>query len=480
MISPRPVALSDSQIQELLTLALLSYRGTHVPHLLGDAWVTRALERGLAKLPHVSERYRLVWGVASKSPGWRGFDDAMAYVVQDLRVASRFVVVVRGTNPFSVPDWLFGDLWTSRLIAWSHGEASPDVRISLSTQVGLSALQTLRAEPRLVGEAATVPVPAIRSGADRLLSHVGGALGGELGAHRRRVHALLGQVQIAGASGSDWANRWIARRASLPWQEIHGRIDSAIEAASNHVTFDLFCFLDGTQRHLCEQQAGENLATLLARITATVQHPEIWVTGHSKGGALAPALSLWLADTQGRSAPVEEQWDPDARARVHCVAFAGPTPGNARFAQRLSDRLDGRLHRIANRRDFVTSAWDPRALVAVPSLYVPEIDPPLSLALLAKMVAADIEPLEYATDPSRDTVFDAPVSPMIGGFLAQEVHQHLDAYMRWAELGITPTQLLGLDAAWIGETWLTRARTVGEWLHLIPPRSRADRPSSSG
>jgi len=35
----------------------------------------------------------------------------------------------------------------------------------------------------------------------------------------------------------------------------------------------------------------------------------------------------------------------------------------------------------------VTSAWDRRALLAVPSLYLPEIDPPPALAARAKRAA---------------------------------------------------------------------------------------------
>src|SRR5262249_8685312 len=41
------------------------------------------------------------------------------------------------------------------------------------------------------------------------------------------------------------------------------------------------------------------------------------VTGHSLGGALSPALALWLQETQSF-------WDPRGQATVMCYSYAGP------------------------------------------------------------------------------------------------------------------------------------------------------------
>ncbi|MGH9905070.1 MAG: lipase family protein [Pyrinomonadaceae bacterium] len=51
----------------------------------------------------------------------------------------------------------------------------------------------------------------------------------------------------------------------------------------------------------------------------------ISVTGHSLGGALSPAVALWLSDTKA-------QWDPSGRSSLACLPSAGPTSGDQAFA----------------------------------------------------------------------------------------------------------------------------------------------------
>jgi hypothetical protein len=56
---------------------------------------------------------------------------------------------------------------------------------------------------------------------------------------------------------------------------------------------------------------------------------------------------------------------PAHRAEVECFSFAGPTAGNAAFAQRYNALLSTRTRRIVNRRDLVPHAWVPSELVEV-------------------------------------------------------------------------------------------------------------------
>ena len=93
----------------------------------------------------------------------------------------------------------------------------------------------------------------------------------------------------------------------------------------------------------------------------------VTVTGHSKGGALAPTLALWLKETQTARGD-NRGWDDSGQATIRCVTFAGPTPGNAAFAKRIESALPDH-HRIANDRDIVTHAWEKGQLAALGQLY---------------------------------------------------------------------------------------------------------------
>ena len=96
--------------QVLLTLAGLAYRGFHdllrgSPH--ADA-IRGALLDGLRALPPVKDEWILVWGPVTSRSRPDAFDSAAMYVVQHRREPTRYVVVIRGTNPISASDWLFG------------------------------------------------------------------------------------------------------------------------------------------------------------------------------------------------------------------------------------------------------------------------------------------------------------------------------------------------------------------------------------
>ena len=99
--------------QVMLTLAGLTYRGFHdpLPGETHDVVVRGALLDGLQTLAPVKNEWELVWGPVT-SRGAREFVDSNAmYVVRHARERHRYVVAIRGTNPISASDWLFGDFW---------------------------------------------------------------------------------------------------------------------------------------------------------------------------------------------------------------------------------------------------------------------------------------------------------------------------------------------------------------------------------
>ena len=70
--------------------------------------------------------------------------------------------------------------------------------------------------------------------------------------------------------------------------------------------------------------------------TVTGESTTIYVTGHSLGGALAPAFAQWLADTRTK-------WDPNKNATLQIFAFAGATPGNRVFADHVNATFPGEV-----------------------------------------------------------------------------------------------------------------------------------------
>ncbi|MEO0472091.1 MAG: hypothetical protein AAF206_20855, partial [Bacteroidota bacterium] len=74
----------------------------------------------------------------------------------------------------------------------------------------------------------------------------------------------------------------------------------------------------------------------------------IIVSGHSLGGALAPLLALKLRENKSLSA-----------ANIQTYAFAGPTPGNVKFATYMVKTLGAdNYHAHNNKLDLVPHVWE--------------------------------------------------------------------------------------------------------------------------
>ncbi len=92
----------------------------------------------------------------------------------------------------------------------------------------------------------------------------------------------------------------------------------------------------------------------------------IYVTGHSLGGALAPALALWLKEQQS-------QWDPKSNATLKIYAFAGATPGDQTFKDYLDPKFPGdNMVIVNNTRDMVPHAWNYDTFIQIKGLYTDE------------------------------------------------------------------------------------------------------------
>jgi len=168
---------------------------------------------------------------------------------------------------------------------------------------------------------------------------------------------------------------------------------------------------------------------LTGRFKRTGDPIAITVSGHSLGGALSPTLALWLLDTQS-------EWDPHGRATIDVYAYAGPTPGNARFATYIDDRFGERLHRIANPMDVVPHAWNVGDLAELKALYAPEIPRDALWDTAANVVIQATNGINYRQIGREPVVLAGRVktdliwhlAPPLVNLTTQVLYQHTVAY----------------------------------------------------
>jgi hypothetical protein len=401
-------AFRDDQV--MLTLAGLTYRGFHdpLPGQPHDAIVREALLDGLQALLPVRDDWDLVWGPVTSRGRREIVDSSAMYVVRHAREPQRHVVAIRGTNPVSAPDWLFGDFWVATTVPWPY---RPDgAAISASTALGLGTLQAMRA--RTAPASARSPTAAL--------------VGRAVVALTRARNALRAGADAPAAALTTRLTAWLDRLAVGqgeglgPGGGLKARLARAMATAR---------VLPESLRPRPGSPGPESdLLTFLASQAAALAAPlEVTVTGHSKGGALAQTVALWLREALDEPA---ERWDAGRGARVSCHAFAGPTPGNAAFADRIDGRLGGEHHHLRNRHDAVTHAWQADELREIPTLYGSRTR---LLGPLIASIVADVEPLVYRQAARGMRMFEGALDARRG--LALElVHQHLDAYL--AELDL--------------------------------------------
>jgi hypothetical protein len=138
-----------SQAQIMLSLALLSYRGFWNPGSDNRQGMAGAITEGLDQLEPLKGDWVLVWGPGTYRYLGSVFDSSMMYVVQHKKEAGRYAIVVRGTNPVALFDWVLGDFLSHRQVPWHHCSSgvAPQASLSLSTALGLKILLNMRAGP---------------------------------------------------------------------------------------------------------------------------------------------------------------------------------------------------------------------------------------------------------------------------------------------------------------------------------------------
>jgi hypothetical protein len=457
MLTSREDTMTDTaprfdEARRMLALAALSYRGFQsglTPRLQSER-LHGAVERGLGNLTPIARGYELVWGPIAYRAPLSLVDDVLMYVVRGTSDPHEYVVVVRGTNPVSPFDWLLGDFWVGVQAPWDHA-ADPSVRdakISFSTLLGLNMLQTMQAPPppmSLIGSLGQCVLGRLGDATDQLrawLRPLGDGTAARLTTLRSEVLPMLAALDdlrrargatdpTAAIRGPLEAWRSAKRRATLR------AIGDAIALVGDDQSFNALRFLTGGERLRASLVPG---VTLIAFFSAAVAAADgapvrITVTGHSKGGALASTLALWLADTQGDSASEPAvAWDPQRRAIIRCVAFAGPTAGNAAFAAHSDHVIGDDCRRVVNPLDVAPCAWDVATLRTIPTLYRDALPTGLVGDLVGE-IAAEGERLRYAHVGRRVTQIMTHEDPLYRNFFVQAGHQHLAVYLQAFGLG---------------------------------------------
>lgn len=155
----------------------------------------------------------------------------------------------------------------------------------------------------------------------------------------------------------------------------------------------------------------------------------VWITGHSLGGALAPAYALHLHNSI-----------KDAEVNIHCLAVAGATPGDEQFAEYYNSILGSTTMRVWNTRDIVPHGYELDMLKEVPNLYGDSTDkvPPESYVLLDGVILECSDKDYTQLTPSATYSFTSAIytkdsfskftDKFIHTFFGQAIFHHIPAY----------------------------------------------------
>jgi hypothetical protein len=182
-----------------------------------------------------------------------------------------------------------------------------------------------------------------------------------------------------------------------------------------------------------EKGEGLSLAEALVGILEGSGGPCVLrFTGHSLGGLLSPVMALWLVDYLEDSGRL----DLAAKLELEVYGYAGPTPGNAVFADYLESRLEANpalassiVKRYANDLDVAPRAWDAATMAGMPKLYEPEIAMQPLMRSLYGLCMQLAEGKGYAQPLPRIPVPSAIVPTRHGLYLLEAAYQHSVPYL---------------------------------------------------
>jgi len=172
--------------------------------------------------------------------------------------------------------------------------------------------------------------------------------------------------------------------------------------------------------------AGLSLDKFLSSIAD--QAVDVTFTGHSLAGALCEALGLWFRQSQS----VPSGWDPQGKATVKVISFAGATAGNSDFANYFNQELGEHCQRLHNMNDVVPHGWGKHTLKQLPDLYSSiGIYMGEKLTLVLDIITALVHDYQQVQTPSA---FTWPLDPKQKSYMGQAAVQHRDSYISALEV----------------------------------------------
>jgi lipase (class 3) len=427
--------------KEALCLSAITYRNFAWG---GGGWIHgkdlhSAIAAGLDNVPLTRGHWDLAWGPVAYRAPLSLVDDALMYVVRRRDEPRRHVVVIRGTNPVSLFDWVFGDFWVTAQMPWPYGGASPSAKISLSTALGLGLLQSMHSPPPPRGLAEELWDAldggiggVLRKAGDRLVAGIGAVANPALTALREEITPFTDRLIAARRARAKLLESNPVAAVLAGWEDSRQRdvlreVTRITNVLTERYSGVAFALLGATTAHPAPG------ATLLEYLREAGDRSngnlDVLVTGHSKGGALASTVALWLADTQGTAGVAEhDQWDPAGTATVRCHSFAGPTAGNAAFAAHSNAKIGRVCARILNTNDIVPHAWAIEDVAKIPGLWKLAVGDD-AIDRLADQIGRDLTTLELGyTHPDQRMPFTVPSPNGCVEFLQLLAYHHFVAY----------------------------------------------------
>ncbi|RDV29162.1 hypothetical protein DXV75_01485 [Alteromonas aestuariivivens] len=117
---PNTPSSAFSETQQMLALCYISY--FHYAATATDREnarkISHEIDDEIAKSAVVQGQWERVWGPALFALPGSKFDDALVYVVKHRVQENHFAIVVRGTNPISLPNWVLWNFQAKDLKLW--------------------------------------------------------------------------------------------------------------------------------------------------------------------------------------------------------------------------------------------------------------------------------------------------------------------------------------------------------------------------
>lgn len=180
----------------------------------------------------------------------------------------------------------------------------------------------------------------------------------------------------------------------------------------------------------------------------------IWTTGHSLGGALAPTLALYIKNIKTDSLR-------NNQINVNCLAVAGATPGDRRFSNYYNTDVTGgpamgqNTIRVWNSHDVVPHGYETDMMAVVDTIYDADTMPVVTPRYVKDLVYGLIKGLNglhynyTQLYPAADTVFTSafyskanaysngvnpPTKTNTDTFWGQVLCQHIPSYPHYFQV----------------------------------------------